>query len=330
MRKALVTGGSGFIGSRLAEQLSKNGYDLRLILRGSSSLKNLENVKFERFNADLRDQKSLQTALDGIDVVFHLAGTLASKNTKDFFDGNQLSTKNLAEVAKKQNRKIRFVYVSSLAAGGPVTSYHLRTEADPDQPVSDYGRSKKAAEEVLSGFQDSLDIRIIRPPIVYGPRDPGVFEIVKMANSFVCPILKGSNADKKKYYSHIFVDDLVSGIIGAASYDKQGAQPDIFYLTNPEVLSFEKMITQMSIALEKRPIKLFIPSWGLSIAKAATKLLGGALGGKLNSDKFNEIQPDYWICSSDKASKTFGFSCQTSFQEGIQQAVNWYRANHWI
>src|SRR4051812_22367787 len=143
--KALVTGASGFIGSALIEELSTLGFEVHALMRRSSSAANLEGLKYERIEGDLYDVASLRAAIkgQGMNYVFHLAGLTAARNREAYLKANATPVGNLAQAVSDEGGALsRFVFVSSLAAGGPVTSLAPRTEEQADAPVSCYGESK--------------------------------------------------------------------------------------------------------------------------------------------------------------------------------------------
>src|SRR5258708_7060209 len=120
MPKVLVTGGSGFIGGSLIRQLAETGHDVRALLRKTSDTSQLEGVHYERVDGDLSNASSLRKAVEGVDIVFHLAGVVRAPNRDGFFKHNAEGTRLLAEAVAEVNPGLRrFVLVSSLAAAGP-------------------------------------------------------------------------------------------------------------------------------------------------------------------------------------------------------------------
>ncbi len=118
--RALVTGASGFIGSTLVEELNTLGFEVRALMRASSSLGNLGTARFEKVIGDLSDAESLRRAVQGVDYVFHLAGSIAAPTREAYFEHNAEGTRKVAEAIVSANPDLkRLVFVSSLAAGGP-------------------------------------------------------------------------------------------------------------------------------------------------------------------------------------------------------------------
>jgi UDP-glucose 4-epimerase len=147
--KALVTGGTGFIGSHLTEALIRKGVHVRCLLRKTSDLKWLKGLPIEFVHGDCNDKPSLEKAVRGVDWVFHLAGVTKAIKEETYFEVNGLGTENLIHACLENNPRLeKFIYISSQAAAGPSRNGCNKKELDPCEPVSFYGRSKRAGEYV--------------------------------------------------------------------------------------------------------------------------------------------------------------------------------------
>ncbi len=148
-------------------------------MRKTSSNANLSERKFTRVDGDLNDLESLKRAAQGMNYIYHLAGITSATDGEIFYEHNTRGTARMAEAALSSGDSLhRFVHVSSLAAGGPVTTGEPRNETQADSPTSQYGKSKLAGEKELLKFKDRYPIVIVRPPMVYGPRDKNVFMMI--------------------------------------------------------------------------------------------------------------------------------------------------------
>ena len=332
--KALVTGASGFIGSTLIGVLNERGVEVRALLRKTSSTENLKGLKYESAYGSLSDFESLKKAVDGVDFVFHLAGVVAAANRQGYLQQNTEGTAAIAKAISEVNPNLkRFVFLSSLAAGGPMRTPKLRTEQLTDSPVSAYGESKLAAEQAILKFKDRFPIVILRPPIVYGPRDRGIFVIIKTVNQRLMPVISGANPNKEKVYSIIYVDDLVEGIYQSAMMpEDRFTSGDVFYVAEDRTYTYEQILLTAKTYLGRSALKITVPRSVVKIVANISHYIGEFTGKAmpLNRDKLNEILPDYWVCSNAKARSAMGFSPRNELDLGMKKTVEWYRANGWL
>jgi dihydroflavonol-4-reductase len=335
MAKVLVTGGSGFIGSALIEELGQRGHDVHALLRKTSLTANLEGLRYTRVEGDLSDIESLKSAVRGMDYVFHLAGVVRGLNRDYFFRHNSEGTRRLAEaIASEVPGLRRFVHVSSQAAGGPALSLDQpKTEADPAKPVSIYGESKLQSEIEALRFKEIFPVSIIRPPMVYGPRDRDIFTVIQTVSRRLMPVIRGGTRDGSKYYSLIHVRDLCRGIALAGEADP-GAVPsgEVFYLTDGGVYTYRELLLSMARSLNVRPLRITVPHVAVAALAHAMNTAGRLTGRSyaLNVDKLNEIRPDYWICSTEKAKAMLGFQPELNLSSGMSDAIRWYKTQKWI
>ena len=174
--KAFVTGGTGFLGAHVARVLQQQGADLRLLVRPTSNLSNLEGLKADRVTGDLRSPESLEKAMSGCDTVFHVAADyrLWVRDPEPMYESNVEGTRALLEAARK-NRVRRVVYTSSVATIGFRANGR---PADEDSPVSladmigHYKRSKFMAEQLaLAAGRSGQDVVVVNPSTPIGERD---------------------------------------------------------------------------------------------------------------------------------------------------------------
>ena len=165
----LITGGTGFIGSHLVEAVCARGEPLRCLIRRDSSKRHpfALPAEAEIVFGDLVSGEGLSDALEGVGTVIHLAGVTKALSTSEFYSGNAGATENLARAVA--GRAVRFVYVSSLAAIGPSTDGTPVSEDAEPHPITHYGRSKLEGERIARALVP--DAVIVRPAVVYGPRD---------------------------------------------------------------------------------------------------------------------------------------------------------------
>ncbi len=338
MKTILVTGATGFIGSTLVHHLHQKFdpslYQVRVLTRGTSQLNHLLDFKYEQVKADLTSLESLKQAVDGVSVVFHVAGVVSARSREEFFRQNADNTSNLAEAIKQTRGRLdRFVYFSSLAAGGPMTIARERTEDDPDEPCSFYGESKLEAEQRLQAYSQYFPVTVLRPPMVYGPKDKGVFVFVKSAASGIMPIIAGDTANGEKYYSVIHSDDLCDLALRAAFADPGKRESfEVLYASGNGIYSFTEIYSAIKSGLGKRVLRVRAPKM-LVRGLAQVSTLASKITRKtypLTVDKLNELFADYWLCSNQKAKETLGFEPKIGLRDGFQNTVDWYRQQGWI
>ncbi|MFH1336603.1 MAG: NAD-dependent epimerase/dehydratase family protein, partial [Candidatus Zixiibacteriota bacterium] len=250
----LVTGANGFVGSHLVERLLDKGYPVRCLVRKTSNLKWLSDLKVEYAYGDISEKDSLKEAVRNVDIIIHSAGLTKAKTKEEYFKANAEGTKNLIEVSLQENPRLqKFVYISSQAASGPGEDEQPKDEATSCRPVSHYGESKLEGEKIVSGYSSKLPVTIIRPPAVYGPRDTDMLGFFKVVNSgFRISFGKGES-----YISLVHVKDLADGIILAAENPK--AIDQTYFIADDRVYSWREAFNIIAGVLNKKTVPLKIP-----------------------------------------------------------------------
>src|SRR6266446_5849876 len=226
---ALVTGATGFLGSHVARVLTEQGADLRLLVRPTSDLRNLDDLKHaDRVVGDLRDPASISKALSGCDVVFHVAADyrLWVRDPGEMYRSNVEGTRSLLEAARKQGAR-RVVYTSSVATMG-FTASNLASSnngnvADEQSPVGiadmigHYKRSKFMAEQVaVEAARSGVDVVIVNPTTPVGERDikptpTGRIVLDFLKRKFPAYVETGLNLPYAFAFAAGVVDEMVTG-----------------------------------------------------------------------------------------------------------------------
>lgn len=329
--RVLVTGVSGFVGSTLCEELNRRGREVKALMRKTSAKGNLAQAKFTPVIGDLTERASLLDAVSEADIIFHVAGVVAAKDRQGFFDANAEGTRNLIAAVKERNPGLkRFIYVSSLAAAGPSTPERARVESDGNSPVSDYGASKLAGEEIVLAAAADFPVAVVRPPAVYGPRDKGVFTFFQAISTGVLPLLGLSDPGPRRY-SFVHVDDLVQCLM-LAGFSEKVKSGDIFYASGDGVYTWGEAMELIAAGMGKKTMRVRLPLGVLGVAAAAcsayTKLSGKVLPFSL--DKIKEIEAPSWSCSNEKAKKVLGFEPYWELGKGLKATAQWYKDNGWL
>ncbi len=325
--KALVTGGHGFIGSFLVEKLLKEKFSVRCLVRKTSDLKWIKHLPVELVYGDITQKETLPAAVKDIDIIYHVAGAIKGVRREDFFSVNCDGTLFLAEAAQKYAPNLkRFVFISSVAATGPVNGTQKLLETSECHPVSDYGKSKLEAEQKLKAQFPNLPLTIIRPPIVYGPRDAHFLIFFKFAKYgiFLVP------PPYERYYSIIYVKDLVEGIYRASQEER--AKGQTYFITSSDFYSFESLASQLSRPFSKTPHFIYVPRFVVRVMAWVGDLyvLVTKKSTMFTSKKFPELEASSWIYSSEKADRELHFRTQTPLSVGAQETVHWLKEHRYL
>lgn len=324
---AFITGASGFIGSHLADFLLQKGWKVICLVRPSSNLQWLKDKPVTVLSADISEREKISPLVSESTHIFHLAGVLFGKDREEYIQGNLEYTKRLLNLIKtaKPNLK-RFLYVGTLASAGPSENGKLPDESDELKPITWYGESKALAENFLKENIGEIPLTVIRPPVVYGPRDYAMFELFK-ASRLGLNLIPGN---KNKYISIIYIKDLIQGIYDACISETTIGRT--YFLANEEYCPQYHLGEIIIRKMNRSPVNVVIP-W--IIMRAVSNLLDffGKLFGKkviLNRQKLLEIGQNYWICSSARAKADFGFQAETKLEDGIAETLKWYKENRWL
>ena len=325
--RSLVTGGSGFIGSHLVELLLARGHTVRCLVRRTSDLKWLKGLPVEYIYGDLFDAEVLCRAVDAADYVYHSAGLTKAKKKEEYYRANTLGTQNLLEAVLTSTPRIkRFVLISSQTAAGPSNGKTPVTEETPPHPITTYGKSKLRAEQECLKLRERVSTTIVRPPVVYGPRDKDVFEFFHTMSRGLQPMV----GMREKYVSFIHAEDLVRGIVMAA--ESPNAVGSTYFVANKGFYGWREVGEITRRVLGTKALRIRIPEFGVYGVAAFAEFF--ALFSKkpalINFEKARDMVQDYWTCDGSKAERDFGFHAEISLEEGIRDAVEWYRSSGWL
>jgi dihydroflavonol-4-reductase len=323
----LVTGATGFIGSHLAELLLKKNYNVRCLLRKTSSTAWLKDLPVELVYGDLFDKEALRQAVYGVDYIYHSAGLTKAKTEEEYFRANTIGTRNLLDTAREHNPNLRrFVLISSQTAAGPSPSNHPINEDAPPHPITTYGRSKLAAEQECHSVGNAIRYTIVRPPVVYGPRDKDVFEFFHTVSRGIQP-MAGLH---QKFISMIYITDLVRGTVMAAESEKALGQT--YFISSSGVYGWRELGELSRRAVGRKVLRIRVPEAGIYAIAAVAELLAkfSSKPALINFEKARDMVQDYWTCDASKAKRDFGFEQQVSIEEGIKATIDWYKSVGWL
>jgi nucleoside-diphosphate-sugar epimerase len=324
---AVVTGANGFVGSHLVDLLLENNYIVRCITRKSSNLKWLKGKDIQIFDSGLLDKDGLRKAFQDADYIYHVAGVIKSKKPEGYFHGNVDTTRVLLETAVEFKDTIKkFLIVSSQTAAGPSHNGKIITEDESCNPITTYGRSKLAEEELAKSFMDRLPITICRAPAVFGDRDT---EILIFFKTFSKGLMTTIGFDKK-LISLIYVKDLVNGFMLAAESNKSAGQT--YFISSEKYYTWEEIGNITAKVLAKNPVKVKVPHSIVYTIAAIAQVLAffSSKPATLNIEKARDITRNAWICDTGKAIRELNYHQSIPIEEGIKRTCDWYKQQGWL
>lgn len=323
----LVTGGGGFVGHHLVRRLLAEGDRVRCLLRRPSVPAGLAGLPVEIVVGDVTRPASLPAALEGVEEVVHLAARLTATSEREMFETNARGTWHLVAAACATPTLRRFVHCSSLAVSGPSDGSTGVLEDAPYRPLTWYGASKSLAERiVLASAAKGLPAVVVRPPIVYGPRDRGLLSVFQALSKGIRPLL----GPQPKTYSWVHGADLADALVRIGRHP--GALGRAWFAAHEETATLERFLDLALSALGRTARTLRLPISLVRLLAGASDLLVQVTGapGMLTRDKVNELAPMAWVCGTDAASSVLGWRARTPLAQGVPETARWYREQGWI
>ena len=323
--KALVTGGTGFVGSHLIDRLLASGHEVTALIRSPTKAAGLEARGVRLVRGDLHDEAAIREAVRGQDVVFHVAALVAAKDEAEFFRANREGTANVVRAMEQLAPYARLVYVSSLAAAGPAALGIPRTAEHPESPVTMYGRSKNAAERVVR--QSHLPWVIARPPAVYGPRDRDNFlQVFKLVKSGFAPVF----GDGSQELSMVYASDLARSLELIST--TPGIESRAYFTNHPEVVTTADLVRRIG-ALMGREVRIIpIPRPAAKAMLGAAGQLASLLGNRtiLRADKAHDFFSPGWTGDPTQLMAETGWQPEHDLDRGLAATKNWYQESGWL
>ncbi len=330
MTTVLITGGTGFIGSRLALHCLQRGDRVRIYGR--------LNTPAERANADtlksggaeiilgsMTEKARVVEAAEGSEVVFHLAAAQHEANVPDqvFWDVNLRGTQTVLAASAAVGVK-RFVHGSTIGVYGSALGGVI-DEDSPLRPDNIYGITKLAGERAVMAYRDRLPVVAIRISETYGPGDRRLLKLfrgVQKGTFFI--IGSGDNI-----HHLIYIQDLIDGLLLAA--ENENAAGGLFVLAGKEPLTTREMVRSVARVLDRRLPRLQAPMLPFMMAAAAMELTLRPLGIQppLHRRRMDFFRKSF-LFSRRKSAEILGFVPQVAFDEGAARTADWYRRHRML
>ena len=322
--RVLITGGTGFIGSRLALRCLERGFEVRVLGQEntpaeSQNRKLIEEKGAQVFFGAIDDDSLVNEALNGVQVVYHLAATQHEMNVPDqrFWDVNVEGTRRLLDTSVKCGVQ-RFVHGSTIGVYGKLEG--TIDEQSPETPDNIYGVTKLEGEKVALSFTEKLPVAVARIPEVYGPGDRRLLKLFKAINNNKFFIIgKGENL-----HHLIYVEDLIDGFFTLAENDN--AVGEVFLFAGERALSTNEMVATIAKQLVKKVPAFHAP---LPPFMALAIILEKTLRPLGIQPPLHRRRMDFFIkgfsLSWEKARDQLAFSPKTGFAEGVEKTAVWYR-----
>lgn len=329
MKKILITGASGFIGSFMVEEALKKDFIVYAGIRKSSSKKYLQDAKINFIELDFSNKEELvQIIIDNkFDLIIHNAGLTKAKKKEDFDIVNYLYTKNFIDaiIASEINLQ-KFILISSLAAFGSGNDKNTNPIKLTDNPNPDtlYGLSKLKAEQYLIST-NKFPYIIVRPTGVYGPRETDYFVFFKTIHKGIEPYI----GFKEQYLTFIYVKDLVNAVFSAMESNLSGKA---YFVSDGNGYTAKDFADITKKHLQKKTIKIYIPLFIIKFIVIITEFFNDITGkvSALNKDKYNVLKSRNWLVDTTELKKDLNFNAAYDLDKGVKETIEWYKKENWI
>ena len=323
---AFVTGATGFVGSHVAHVLAEQGASLRLLVRPSSDLRNIQELNAERVTGDLRDPASMKKAVSGCDVVFHVAADyrLWVRDPDEMYRSNVEGTRAILEAAREA-RVSRVVYTSSVATMGFTSNGHLVDESSPvsfANMIGHYKRSKFMAEEVaISAGRSGMDVVVVNPTTPVGERDikptpTGQIVVDFLKRKFPAYVDTGLNL--------VDVTECAKGHLSALEKGVSGER----YILGGENLTLKQILDKLGAITGLPSPRIKVPYAAALVTGVIDQVVTGYIRGRQPRATIDAVRMGRkkMFVSSGKAERDLGWK-QVPVEGALRRAVDWFRVN---
>ena len=328
--KLLVTGGTGFIGSRLALAAKNRGFEVVVAGQANTSaerarLQELEEHAVEVLQGRLQEPSYAAALVQGCQAVIHLAAAQHEANVPDaYFESvNIEGTRSLLQASRDAGVR-RFVYGSTIGVYGEASA-GLLTETSAARPANVYGRTKLAAEAVVQSFGPGLQTSIVRISETYGPGD---FRLLKLFRAIGRGrfLLIGPGLNRRQV---IHVHDLVRLLLLAT--ENEAAVGQVVIAAGTEIMTTREMASEVARALGRAAPRLHLPMWPFLAMAVMMELTLKPLGIQppLHRRRLDFFRKSF-LFDTSKARSLLGFEPAVKFHDGVAETAAWYREHGYL
>ena len=301
--RIFITGATGFVGINTVFELSKK-HELFLLVRNIDKARFFEGLGNVRLiSGDVVDFKA--DISENFDAIIHIAGRIKADNLQKLYQTNVDGCKNIALFAKQKGIR-NIVYLSSLAARGP---------DERGYPVSNYGNSKRLGELEFLKLHFDSNLKILRPPIIYGPYDRGMLDVFRISKTGFFPVLE-------RVYSLVHVFDVVKAIEKLLYVNRQSAK--IYYISGGD-LTMEQLAKKLFEAFLKKGRIIKMPEIVIPLLRVLSHE-----GSPLTKDKLRELKATKWLCDNTELYRDTNFLPEIDHDDGLRKTALWYEEHGWL
>ncbi len=327
--KAFVTGATGFVGSHVARVLAEQGADLVLLVRPTSDLRNIEGLAGDRVMGDLRDTASIEKAMAGCDVVFHVAADyrLWVPSSAQMYQSNVEGTRAVLDAVRKNGVR-RVVYTSSVATMGFTSDGRSADESSPvslEKMIGHYKRSKYMAEEVaVAAGRSGLDVVIVNPSTPVGERDIKPTPTGRIIFDFL----------KKKFPAYVDtglnlvdVTECARGHVQALEKGRSGER----YILGGENLTLKQILDKLAAITGLPSPTIKVPYFVALATGVVDEVVTGRIRGREPRATIDSVRMGRkkMFVSSAKAARELGWN-PSPVDNALRRAVDWFRSHGYV